>query len=52
MSALNTCSLIMQNRMKIEDILYSDLCYAPFVSPVWNIIQVAAGIAYRKLDKK
>ncbi|MCL5287381.1 MAG: hypothetical protein M1453_05230, partial [Acidobacteria bacterium] len=46
---IDVVAMALQARMSVEDLLHSDLSYAPPFAPVWEAILVAAHEAQKKL---
>ncbi len=46
---IDVVALALQARMTVEDLLYSDLSYAPPFAPVWEPLLIAAHEAQKKL---
>jgi hypothetical protein len=47
---IDTLALALWNSMTVDDLMMSDLSYAPPFSPVWDPVQVAARKAVSLLD--
>lgn len=48
---VNTISLIIQNKMTVNDLLKSDFCYSPPVSDIWDPIIIAAQALAARLNR-
>ncbi len=48
---IDTCALALWNRMSVDDLMQTDLAYAPPFSPVWDPVQIAARALVAKLGR-
>jgi NADPH-dependent 2,4-dienoyl-CoA reductase/sulfur reductase-like enzyme len=46
---IDTCALALWNEMTVDELMQTDLSYAPPFSPVWDPVQTAARAVAAKL---